>query len=103
MKKLLLFLTIGFTTFSFSDPVYTEKTIVDKIEILEDGQIQIREATIVYRDGVEITRTYKRHCVAPDIAPAELLNEDARVQAVCGVIHTKDVKDKYKEKKAKIK
>lgn len=44
----------------------TEETIVDKIEILADGQIQVRRANIVKRDGVEIARTNHREVLPPN-------------------------------------
>jgi hypothetical protein len=81
--------------------VYTEKVVIDKIEILEDGQMQIREATKIYRDGIEIAKTYNRKCISPDISSDNLLKEDSKVQLVAGVIFTKDIKDAYKAEKAK--
>ena len=43
----------------------TEKIIVDKIELIETNSIQVRTATIIEKDGVEISRTFHRHVVAP--------------------------------------
>ena len=57
----------------------TELSVVDKIEILEDGQIQVRRADKVLRDGVEIAKTYHRHVLAPG---DDLTNQDPRVVAV---------------------
>ncbi len=50
----------------------TEETIADRIEILEDGRIQVREATVIKRDGVEIARTLHRKIVDPG---ADVTNE----------------------------
>ena len=66
----------------------TEETVVDQITVLEDGQLQVRRATKVLRDGVEIAKTYHRHVVAPG---ADLSKEDARVQLVGQVLHTPEV------------
>jgi len=41
----------------------TEDTIVDSIDVLPDGQIQVRRANRVFRDGVEISKSYHRHVV----------------------------------------
>jgi hypothetical protein len=66
----------------------TEKTIIDKIEILESNAIQVRTATIIEKDGTELTRTFHRHVVAPG---AELTNEDPKVQAIANAIWTEEI------------
>jgi len=43
----------------------TEKTFIDLIEPLADGQIQVRQADVVYRDGVEMGRTFTRWVLSP--------------------------------------
>jgi len=71
----------------------TEETVQDKIEIVGDFKhVQVRTATIIKRDGVEISRTYHRHVVAPD---ATTTGESTEVQAVCAAVHTQAVKDAY--------
>lgn len=81
-----------------ADPVYTEKVVIGKVEVLEDGQIQIREDTKVYKDGVEISKTYKRHVLEPG---QDLTKEDDKVEAVANAVWTKDVVDKFKAERAK--
>ena len=45
----------------------TKETIEDKIEVVgEFKQIQVRTATVIKEDGVEISRSFHRHVVAPD-------------------------------------
>ncbi len=78
--------------------MYTEKSVIDRIEILEDGQIQVRRANKVYRDGVEIAKEYHRHCLAPG---DDLTGQDKRVVDVAGVVWTKEVVDAYKAMVAK--
>ena len=73
--------------------MYTEKSVIDKIEILEDGQIQVRQADKVYKGGVEIAKTYHRHVLAPG---DDFANEDMRVQMVATALHTKEVINVYK-------
>jgi len=71
----------------------TERTADDKIEIVGDYKhIQIRTATIIERDGVEISRSFHRHVVAPD---ADVSGESAEVQAIAAVVHTDEVKAAY--------
>ena len=56
-----------------------EQSVIDKIEVFEDGQIQVRRADKVLRDGVEIAKTYHRHVLAPG---DDLAGQDAKVVAV---------------------
>ena len=71
----------------------TEETIEDKIEIVGDFKhVQVRTATVIKRDGVEISRSFSRHVVAPD---ADITGESAEVQAICAAVHTQAVKDAY--------
>ena len=71
----------------------TEETLEDKIEVVgEFKHVQVRTATIIKRDGVEISRGFHRHIVAPD---ADISGESAEVQAICAAVHTQAVKDAY--------
>ena len=71
----------------------TERTVEDKIEIVGDFKhIQVRTATIIERDGVEISRSFSRHVVAPD---ADVSGESAEVQAIAAAVHTDEVKAAY--------
>ena len=57
--------------------------------------VQVRTATVIARDGEEISRAFHRHVVAPDISADDLANESAEVQAICAVVHTDAVKAAY--------
>ena len=71
----------------------TESTIQDKIEIVGDYKhIQVRTATVIKRDDVEISRSFHRHVVAPN---DDITGESAEVQAICTAVHTQAVKDAY--------
>jgi hypothetical protein len=70
-----------------------EKTIIDKIEIVENNSIQIRTATIIEKDGIEIAKTYHRHAISPG---DDITNEDAKVQAIAKAIWTEEVINNYK-------
>ena len=72
----------------------TEETVQDKIEIVGvHKHIQVRTATVIKRDGVEISRSFSRHVVAPDAS--DITGESAEVQAICNAVHTQAVKDAY--------
>ena len=71
----------------------TEETQQDKIEVVGDFKhVQVRTATVIKRDGAEISRGYSRHVVAPD---ADVSGESTEVQAICAAVHTQAVKDAY--------
>ena len=71
----------------------TEESFADKVEIVGDfSHVQVRVATVIKRDGEEISRSFHRHVVAPGDSYAD---EDAKVQAVCAAVHTQDVIDAY--------
>jgi|TARA_R110000823_G_scaffold196026_1_gene327326 hypothetical protein len=71
----------------------TETEVQDKIEIVGDHKhIQVRTATVIKRDDVEISRAFHRHVVAPD---ADISGESTEVQAICAVVHTDAVKAAY--------
>jgi hypothetical protein len=71
----------------------TERTVEDKIEIVGDYKhIQVRTATIIERDGVEISRSFHRHVLSPD---QDVTGESAEVQAIATALWTQEVKDAY--------
>ena len=71
----------------------TEESFADKVEIVGDfSHVQVRVATVIKRDGEEISRSFSRHVVAPGDSYSA---EDAKVQAICAAVHTQDVIDAY--------
>jgi hypothetical protein len=71
----------------------TERTVEDNISVVGDYKhIQVRTATVIERDGVEISRSFSRHVVAPD---ADITGESAEVQAIAAAVHTDEVKAAY--------
>ena len=99
----------------------TKETIVDKIEVLEMGQLQVRTVTRVKEDGTLLSSSFSRHVVEPryrtgyvkaqdaytdsngnDVAAVtgnagtwndtDISSEDARVQAVANATWTDSVK-----------
>ena len=81
----------------------TKVTVVDKIEVLEKGHVQVRTATRVLEDGVELSSSFHRHVVEPSTkasgswADTDISGEDARVQAIATATWTSAVKTAYQE------
>ena len=72
----------------------TEETIEDKIEVVGDYKIvQVRTATVIKKDGVELTRSFHRHVVQPT---DDISGQSDEVKAICNVVHTDAVKEAYK-------
>jgi len=63
----------------------SERKEIGSRDVLIGGQIQVRTDTIIERDGVEISRTYHRHVVAPG---DDVSREDPSVQRIAKVEHT---------------
>jgi hypothetical protein len=71
----------------------TEETIVDKVEVVgEFNHVQVRTATVIKRDGTEISRSFQRHVVTPG---DDYSAEDGKVQGICAAVHTQAVIDAY--------
>jgi len=66
--------------------------VVDRIEVLENGSVQVRTKTAIMEDGKQISGNFHRHVVAPG---DDYAGEDARVQAICSVTHTAAVVSAY--------
>ena len=79
----------------------TKEIVVDKIEVLEMGQLQVRTATRVLEDGKKLSQAYSRHLVMPSTktdgswGDTDISGEDARVQAVATATWTNSVKTAY--------
>ena len=71
----------------------TKRTEQDKIEVVgEFKHIQVRTATVIEEDGVEISRTFHRHTISPD---SDSSKESADVKAMVAQFHTDAVKKAY--------
>ena len=71
----------------------TERTAEDKIEIVGDYKhIQVRTATVIERDGAEISRSFHRHVISP---LDDVSSESAEVQAIAAAVHTDEVRAAY--------
>ena len=75
----------------------------DKIEVVNKWNIQVRKATIIKKDGVELTRTFHRKVLVPgeldasdNLVDTNLSSEDADVKAIAEAAWTTQVKADYK-------
>ena len=76
-----------------------EKVIsVDRIEVVENGSVQVRTKTAIMEDGKQISGTFHRHVVAPG---DDYSGEDTRVQGVCAALHTAEAIAAYKAAQVK--
>jgi len=69
----------------------------DKIELVDCGDwkmVQVRTATIITEDGVELNRSFRRHTVGP---ADDWSSASAEVKAICDVMHTDSAKAAYAE------
>ena len=79
----------------------TKDVVADKIEVLELGPVQVRTATVIKEDGVELTRTFHRHVLMPSEKSSgswedtDISGEDTRVQDICVAAWTPEVKAAY--------
>ena len=83
----------------------TKETVVDRVEVLEMGQVQVRAATKILEDGNELNRSFHRHVLQPSVKnddtweDTDISGEDAKVQAICNATWTDEVKTAYQEMK----
>ena len=79
----------------------TEETVQDKIEVVNGTHVQVRTATVIKRDGKEISRSFHRHTLSPSTktddgwADTDISSESAEVQGICNVVWTDAVKTAY--------
>jgi len=81
----------------------TETTENDKIEVIDKWNVGVRKATVIKKDGVELTRTFHRKVLTPgtldasdNLVDTDISGEDADVQAICNAAWTTQVKADYK-------
>ena len=68
----------------------------DKIEVVgEYKAVQVRKATVIKKDGKELTRAFERYVLHPD---ADVSKQPTEVKAVCDAVWTDEIKDKWKSR-----
>ena len=66
----------------------------DKIEVVGPYKaVQVRKATIITKDGKELTRSFERYVLSPD---SDISTEPTEIQTICNVVWTQEVKDAWK-------
>ena len=75
----------------------TETKIIDQIEISRDFFVQVRQATVIERDGEQISKTFYRWVLNPDM---DISGQEQKVQDICNVAWTDEVKSAYETFKA---
>ncbi len=82
----------------------TEEQVEDKIEVVGDHKaVQVRTATVIKRDGVEVSRSFHRHVLHPSTkasgswADTDISGESAEVQAICNAVWSDAVKTAYQK------
>ena len=71
----------------------TESTKIDQIEVVSDWNIQVRQATTIEKDGVQVARTFHRWVLTPD---SDISTQESKVQAIANAAWTTEVKVAYK-------
>ena len=72
----------------------TESTEYDKIEIVTPYKhVQVRKATVIKKDGVELTRSFERYTLNPD---SDMTGQPNEVAAICNAVWTEEVKAAWK-------
>jgi hypothetical protein len=74
----------------------SESTEYDKIEVVGQFKVvQVRKATVIKKDGTELTRSFERYVLQPD---SDISKEPAEVSAVCNAVWTDAVKEAWKSR-----
>ncbi len=72
----------------------TENTSIDQIEVVNDWNIQVRQATIIERDGKFVSRTFHRWILTPDM---NIDDQEQKVKNICNAAWTPEVIAAYNQ------
>ena len=75
----------------------TENIKIDQIEVVNDWNIQVRQATVIERDGQFVSRTFHRWVLNPD---SDISGQEQKVKDICNVAWTPEVRQAYETFKA---
>ena len=75
----------------------TESTKIDQIEVVRDFFVQVRQATIIERDGEFVSRTFHRWVLTPDM---DISDQEQKVKDICNAAWTPEVRQAYETFKA---
>ena len=72
----------------------SESIEYDKIEVVgQYKHVQVRKATVIKKDGKELTRSFERYVLHPDM---DITKQPTEIQTICNVVWTQEVKDAWK-------
>jgi hypothetical protein len=77
----------------------SKEVVIDKIEVLESGTVQIRQVTKIIEDGAELSRSFHRWALSPG---QNIADQDPRVQTICNAVWTPEVVSAYQNALAAI-
>jgi len=75
----------------------TEKIEIDRIEVTNNWNIQVRQATVIERDGQFVSRTFHRWVLTPDM---DISGQEQKVKDICNAAWTPEVRQAYETFKA---
>ena len=83
----------------------SESIEYDKIEIIGQYKtVQVREATVIKKDGKELTRSFHRYILEPgtldasdNLVDTDISSQPVEVQAICNAVWTDSLKSSYKD------
>ena len=70
----------------------TERTEIDRIEVVGDWNIQVRQATVIEKDGVQVARTFHRWVLTPD---SDISAQEQKVKDIANAAWTTEVRQAY--------
>jgi hypothetical protein len=75
----------------------TEIKEIDRVEVVSMGIVQVRQATVIEKDGVQVARTFHRWVLTPD---SDISGQEQKVKDICNAAWTEEVKSAYEAFKA---
>jgi hypothetical protein len=75
----------------------TENISIDRIEVVSDWNIQVRQATVITKNGEQVARSFHRWVLTPD---SDISSQEQKVQDICNAAWTDEVKAAYETFKA---
>ena len=75
----------------------TKQVVIDKIEVVENGVVQVRQVTRIMEDGQQLSSSYHRWSLAPG---QDITDQPANIQAICQAAWTPEIVAAYKTQAA---
>jgi hypothetical protein len=76
---------------------FTETVSIDRVEVVNGWNIQVRQATTIYKDGGELAKTFHRWVLTPD---SDISDQEQKVQDIANAAWTPEVRQAYETFKA---